>query len=195
MIASARHGLIVRHHGSRASPPSRPNRPPAPGDASAPRLGRPEPSRGKRRRPHAVVAQCGPRCRHHPGQETARNARLAATAVRFQPRQRAQYHAPNVVSTRWGAAMTRTGKAIDPQQPLVSDVPRAARLLGCEPDRLEDAVAAAGLAPWGEAASGVPVWRWPELCEAARAAGLAVPDRLGHAWRRRPTVIPTKAKT
>jgi hypothetical protein len=60
-------------------------------------------------------------------------------------------------------------------EPVVSDLDRAGRMLGCPPDRLEDAVAAAGLAPWGEAASGAAVFRWPELLEAAAAAGIQVP--------------------
>ena len=59
-------------------------------------------------------------------------------------------------------------------EPVVADLERAAHMLGCEPDRLEDAVVAAGLAPWGEAASGATVYRWPELLEAA-AAGIPVP--------------------
>ena len=54
-------------------------------------------------------------------------------------------------------------------------------MLGCEPDRLEDAVAAAGLAPWGEAASGAAVYRWPELCRAAAGVGIPTP-------RTRPTL-------
>ena len=66
-------------------------------------------------------------------------------------------------------------------EPVVADLERAAHMLGCEPDRLEDAVAAAGLAPWGEAASGDAVFRWPELCEAAAAVGIQVP-------RTRPTL-------
>jgi hypothetical protein len=66
-------------------------------------------------------------------------------------------------------------------EPIVSDLRRAGQLLRCDPDRLEDAVDAAQLAPWGAHASGLPVWRWPELCEAAAAVGIQVP-------RTRPTL-------
>jgi hypothetical protein len=92
-----------------------------------------------------------------------------------------------------GAAMGRTGPPLQSDQdsikalgttfsePVVADLQRAGRMLGCDPDRLADAVDAAGLAPWGEAAGGVPVWRWPELCEAAAGVGIQVP-------RTRPTL-------
>lgn len=53
-------------------------------------------------------------------------------------------------------------------EPVVSDLERAGLILGCDPGRLADAMAAAGLPPWGEHASGAAVFRWPELCQAAR---------------------------
>jgi hypothetical protein len=60
-------------------------------------------------------------------------------------------------------------------EPVVADLARAAHMLGCQPDRLLDAVAAAGLPPWGRHASGATVYRWPELCEVAADAGIQVP--------------------
>jgi hypothetical protein len=66
-------------------------------------------------------------------------------------------------------------------EPVVSTLGRASTMLQVPLGRLEDAVVAAGLAPWGEAAGGVPVYRWPELCEAAAATGIPVP-------RTRPTL-------
>jgi len=58
-------------------------------------------------------------------------------------------------------------------EPVVSTLERAAGILGCEPPRLAEALA--GLEPWGQHASGQPVWRWPELCAAAAAAGIKAP--------------------
>ena len=80
-------------------------------------------------------------------------------------------------------------------EPIVSDLERAARILDCEPGQLVNAVAAAGLEPWGRAASGAAVYRWPELCEAAREhAGIATPRTRPtmHGWRTRPAVQPKK---
>lgn len=45
--------------------------------------------------------------------------------------------------------MSNRGRRMPPlSQPLVSTLPRAAELLELEPDRLADAVAAAGVEPW-----------------------------------------------
>jgi hypothetical protein len=88
--------------------------------------------------------------------------------------------------------MTRTGRSIPEATPLVSDTPRAAALLGLEVGDLEAAVAQAQLPVWGTTASGAVVYRWPALLEAAVAAGLPVPERREHTWRRRPAVVPTE---
>jgi hypothetical protein len=86
--------------------------------------------------------------------------------------------------------MTRsTGKAISDQQPLVADVGRAAMLLKVGERELLAAIRQAQVEVWGVHSQGMAVYRWEELVEAAAAAGLAVPKRKGHAWRRRPTVI------
>jgi hypothetical protein len=61
-------------------------------------------------------------------------------------------------------------------EPVVSTLERAGLALGCDPDRLTDAVAAAGLPPWGRHASGATVYRWPELVAVARDhLGIPVP--------------------
>jgi hypothetical protein len=66
-------------------------------------------------------------------------------------------------------------------EPLVVTVARASELLGVDPGRLAVAVDRAELPAWGRHASGVEVWRWPELCRVAAAAGISVP-------KTRPTV-------
>jgi hypothetical protein len=58
-------------------------------------------------------------------------------------------------------------------EPVVATLERAAYLLDCEPARLAEALD--GLEPWGSHASGQPVWRWPELCQAANQAGIPAP--------------------
>lgn len=88
--------------------------------------------------------------------------------------------------------MGHTGRAIPDHQPLVAHLERASALLGIEPEALEAAVSTTGLEAWGRHASGAPVYAWDRLLEAAAAAGLPIPDRKAHAWRRRPA-IRTKA--
>jgi hypothetical protein len=61
-------------------------------------------------------------------------------------------------------------------EPLVSTASRAATMLGCEPAQLVTAAATAGLEPWGRHANGAAVYRWPELCRAAAAAGIPTPS-------------------
>lgn len=83
----------------------------------------------------------------------------------------------------------RTGRAIPDAQPLVAHLERAAGLLGLEPHDLEAAVTSAQLEPWGEHAQGMAVYSWPRLLEVAAAAGLPIPQRKQHAWRRRPAIV------
>jgi hypothetical protein len=61
--------------------------------------------------------------------------------------------------------------------PVVSTLERAAHLFRLELDQLVDAVAAAGLAPWGRHASGAAVYRWPELVGVAQDLGATVATR------------------
>jgi hypothetical protein len=91
-------------------------------------------------------------------------------------------------------AVTFTGRTTVADQPLVAHLERAALMLKLEPQALEAAVDRAGLQPWGEHAQGMEVYRWPELLEAADAAGLPVPKQSGHRWRVKPTIVRT-AKT
>ena len=67
-------------------------------------------------------------------------------------------------------------------EPVVSTVPRAATMLGVQPDRLHEAVTRAELEPWARHADGSDCFRWPELVAAVRDhLGVAVP-------RTRPTL-------
>jgi hypothetical protein len=79
---------------------------------------------------------------------------------------------------------------------VVSTTERASELLGCAPDELERAISAAGLEPWMTAASGQGAYRWPELCEAAAAAGIEVPRTRPTmaAWRTRKAAKARAAK-
>jgi hypothetical protein len=84
---------------------------------------------------------------------------------------------------------SRTGPAIADTEPLVSDLGRAAMLLAVDERELGAVIGRAGLQPWGQHASGQPVYSWGALVEVAVAAGLEVNMRWGrHAWRRRPMV-------
>jgi hypothetical protein len=75
--------------------------------------------------------------------------------------------------------MGKSGCSISDTQPLVCHLDRTVELLTLDLEALEAAVVAAQLQPWGENAQGVPVYRWPELLEAADAAGLPVPQGRG----------------
>ena len=68
-------------------------------------------------------------------------------------------------------------------QPIVATVGRAGELLDVDPDRLAQAIMAARLVPWGEHATGAPVFRWGALCTLAAELGSTIPARYQHAWR------------
>jgi hypothetical protein len=68
-------------------------------------------------------------------------------------------------------------------QPIVATVGRAGELLDVDSQRLAQAVKAARLVPWGEHASGAPVFQWGALCALAAELGSTIPARYQHAWR------------
>jgi hypothetical protein len=92
-------------------------------------------------------------------------------------------------------AVTFTGKTVADHTPLVSTLPRAALMLGLEPEVLAAAVDRAGLQEWGRHADGSSVFAWGSLLKVAADAGLDVPKQSGHRWRTRPTIVRTAAKT
>lgn len=69
----------------------------------------------------------------------------------------------------------------------MSDVERASELLGVQVHQLAAAIRHAGLVPWGLHHSGAEVFRFQELVEAAKDAGLEVNELGGHrnrhGWR------------
>jgi hypothetical protein len=59
----------------------------------------------------------------------------------------------------------------DDGTPIVATLPAAARSLNLDVDQLAALVHRARLAPWGEHANGLPVYRWRLLCELAATIG------------------------
>lgn len=81
--------------------------------------------------------------------------------------------------------MPKRGRHLgQPGEPLVSDVARAAGILGCDPGRLAAAVSTRQLQPWGQHNSGADVFRWDELYELARELGMVAGESPAERRRR-----------